>query len=393
MNLLFVCTHPIQNLIPLFVELNNKKMINFKVLYWEKMNKEYFDTLFNQTINFNIETLNGYNFDYLYENKNNNKDVVKFSNQLLVTLKLIKYLFTNKSEVVLVYGYYFPHIILLLFSKILGKRTIIRSVSYNLGNRNIIKKIFRKIYYSCANLFIDEFWSIGKLNTDFYLNFGAKEKNIKIIPSSQITKEFVFKDEHDFFTIKEKFINKYPQIKNKKIILYAGKFLKKKRPMFLLDSFAQAKIKNDWILLLVGGGGFHNQDVIEYLKNKNPHNIFFLGFKDLKEILILYDLCEIIVLPSDYGETNGNVLLESSQFNCSCIVSNRVGAYPEIVSDNRGLVFEASKKNELINNLELLTNDDNLRDKQKRNNLEFSKKIKPTYAADKIIDILSSYET
>ena len=181
MNFLFVCTHLIQNLIPLFVELNNKKMINFKVLYWEKMNKEYFDTLFNQTINFNIETLSGYNFDYLYENKNNNKDVVKFSNQILVTLKLIKYLFTNKSEVVLVYGYYFPHIILLLFSKILGKRTIIRSVSYNLGSRNIIKKIFRKIYYSCANLFIDEFWSIGKLNTDFYLNFGAKEKNIKII--------------------------------------------------------------------------------------------------------------------------------------------------------------------------------------------------------------------
>ena len=36
MNFLFVCTHPIQNLIPLFVELNNKKMINFKVLYWEK---------------------------------------------------------------------------------------------------------------------------------------------------------------------------------------------------------------------------------------------------------------------------------------------------------------------------------------------------------------------
>ena len=39
MKFLFVCTHQIQNLIPLFVELNKKKEIDFKVLYWDKIKK------------------------------------------------------------------------------------------------------------------------------------------------------------------------------------------------------------------------------------------------------------------------------------------------------------------------------------------------------------------
>ena len=76
--------------------------------------------------------------------------------------------------------------------------------------------------------------------------------------------------------------------------------------MFLIECFANAKLSDDWILVLVGGGGFYHQQVINYLKN-NP-NIFYLGFKDLKEILVLYDLSEII--SSDFGETNGNVLHE-----------------------------------------------------------------------------------
>ena len=63
-----------------------------------------------------------------------------------------------------------------------------------MGRRSIFKKIVRKVFYIFSNLFIDEFWSIGELNTQFYLNFGVKKKNIKTIPSSQINKEFVFKD-------------------------------------------------------------------------------------------------------------------------------------------------------------------------------------------------------
>lgn len=392
MKLLFVCTHQIQNLIPLFVELEKREEIDFKVLYWDKVDEEHFDHLFNQKINFNINSFKDYDFDYLFDNKKDTGHVSKISNQFLVSFKLIKYLFKEKFDVILVYGYYLPNFLALLIAKLLGKKTVIRSVSYNLGKRGLIKRFARICYYKFVNYFIDEFWSIGSLNTNFFTNFGVKPNKIKLIPSSQINKQFLFKSNEDFDHLKIDIINKYNQLKDKKIILFSGKFLKKKRPVFLIEAFLDAKISDDWILVLVGGGGFYHNQVIKFIDKKKPKNIFYLGFKNLKEMLILYDLSEIVVLPSDYGETNGNVLLEASQFNCSLIASDRVGAHPEIIDNKTGSVFDASNKKELTKLIELLTKDHNLRNQYKINNLKFSNKIQPSYAANKIVEILKNYE-
>ncbi len=392
MKFLFVCTHQIQNLIPLFVELGKKDEIEFKVIYWDKVDTEHFDPLFNQKINFNINSFKDYNYHYFFDNKKNTGDVGKILNQILISFKLIKYLLNKKFDVILVYGYYFPNFLALLIAKILGKKTVIRSVSYNLGKRSLIKKFIRSCYYKLINLFIDEFWSIGSLNTNFFMHFGVENNKIKLIPSSQINKKFLFKNDEDFNHLKKDIINNNDELKNKKIILYSGKFLKKKRPLFLIEAFLEAKISNDWILVLVGGGGFYHNQVLEFINKNKPKNIFYLGFKDLKEISVLYDLSEIVVLPSDYGETNGNVLLEASQFSCSLIASDRVGIHPEIISNQTGLVFNASDKKELTKKIELLTNDDDLREKFKRNNLKFSNKIQPSYAANEITEILKKYE-
>ena len=179
---------------------------------------------------------------------------------------------------------------------------------------------------------------------------------------------------------------------NKKIILYSGKFIKKKRPIFLIEAFIEAKIDNDWILLLAGGGGFYHNEVLNFINEKKPKNVLFVGFKDLKEMLALYDMSEVVVLPSDFGETNGNVLMEASQFNCALIASNHVGLYPEILNNDIGLVFDALDKKELSNKIEEITNNNNLREKLQKNNLEYSKKIQPTYAANKMCEILIKNE-
>ena len=100
-------------------------------------------------------------------------------------------------------------------------------------------------------------------------------------------------------------------------------------------------------------------------------------------------MSEIVVLPSDFGETNGNVLLEASQFNCALIASDRVGLYPEILKNKIGLVFDAMNKNELSAKIEELTSNNKLREKLQKNNLEYSKKIQPSYAANKICEIFN----
>ncbi len=389
MKFLFVCSHQIQNLIPLFKELNKIKDINFKVIYWEKISNDHFDEEFNQTINFNIDLYDGYNFSSLSSKKSTTANFFTFFNKLKILFKLIKYLIKEDFDRILFYGYSFPHIVAAIYSKILGKKTIIRSVSYNLGKRNIFKKIIRNIYFRFANLFFDEFWSICKLNTDFYLYFGVKENKITVINSSQITFDHVYKEEDkNLFNI-NKFLEANNIPKNKKIIFYGGKFNIQKRPLLLLESFINANLGDDWFLLMSGGGGIYHNEVLEFIEKNVSKNIKFLGYKNLKEMINLYTLSDIVVLPSDYGETHGNVLMEAIQFECALLTSDRVGLYPEVIKHELGLVFKGDDKLELINHLKKLTTDINFLNMCKANGIKYSTNIKPNFVANIIAETLN----
>ena len=388
MKVLFVCSHQIQNLIPLFVELNKKKDFNFKVIYWEKLTSFHYDEEFKQQIDFNINFYQNYDFVSLSKEKNSTKSFFSFFNKIRISISLIKYFFKNDFNTVIFYGYYFPHVISAILLKILGKKTILRSVSYNLGKRNLLKKMIRYFYYRLSNLFFDEFWSICKLNTDFFLSFGVKREKIFLIPSSQITKEFIFKENEKFLLNNEKIFEDNKLSKNKKFILFAGKFNLQKRPLFLINSFINAQLGNEWNLILSGGGGIFHDDVLKFINKNNLSNVSFVGYKNLREMIGLYTISDIVVLPSDYGETHGNVLMEAIQFECALIASDRTGIYPEILKEQMGLVFKAAYKSDLIEKFKLLTKDKELLLKLKKNGIKYSDKIKPLYAANKMSELL-----
>ena len=388
MKVLFVCSHQIQNLIPLFVELNKKKDFNFKVIYWEKLTSFHYDEEFKKQIDFNINFYRNYDFVSLSKEKNKTKSFFSFFNKIRISINLIKYFFKNDFNTVIFYGYYFPHVISAILLKILGKKTILRSVSYNLGKRNLLKKVIRYFYYRLSNLFFDEFWSICKLNTDFFLSFGVKKEKIFLIPSSQITKEFIFNENEKFLLNNEKIVEDNKLSKNKKFILFAGKFNSQKRPLFLINSFINAQLGNEWNLIMSGGGGIFHDDVLKFINKNNLSNVSFVGYKNLREMIGLYTISDIVVLPSDYGETHGNVLMEAIQFECALIASDRTGIYPEILREQMGLVFKAAYKSDLIEKFKLLTKDKELLLKLKKNGIKYSEKIKPLYAADKMSELL-----
>ena len=111
----------------------------------------------------------------------------------------------------------------------------------------------------------------------------------------------------------------------------------------------EAKLGDEWFLLLAGGGGVYHNDVLSFLKKNNLKNVKFLGYKNLKEIVGLYNLSDILVAPSDYGETLPNVLMEAIQFGCALITSDRVGLHNEVSKEKIGLVFDSTKKYQLVN--------------------------------------------
>ena len=131
---------------------------------------------------------------------------------------------------IILHGYNLPHFIASLISKIKKKKIIMRSISYDLGDRPIHKKILRYFYYFIQNNFIDEYWYIHELNKKFFLNNGAKIKQLNFVDHCQ--------GDYDNFKIdSEKNIN---DIKNfAQNIL----FLRIKNLYYLLEDLLSAKIQ------------------------------------------------------------------------------------------------------------------------------------------------------
>ena len=130
-----------------------------------------------------------------------------------------------------------------------------------------------------------------------------------MIPSSQITKEFIFNENEKFLLNNEKIVEDNKLSKNKKFILFCWIH---KKTFFLINSFINAQLGNEWNLIMSGGGGIFHDDVLKFINKNNLSNVSFVGYKNLREMIGLYTISDIVVLPSDYGETHGNVLMGNS---------------------------------------------------------------------------------
>ena len=385
MKFTFICTHQIHNLIPLFLKLSKKKNIQFSVLYWQRLNENFFDPEFCKKINFGINFYKGYNFEVL-DNKIKDSYNLSFLFKLKIFFKLIKFIYYNNSETLLFYGYTFPHIFGAIFAKLLKKKTIMRSVSYDLGNRDFFLKFLRNVYYRISNKFFDQFWSVGVLNTLFYQNFGVKKNKIKLIDSSQIDYALINKTLKN--TTKNSILNKHNLPLNKKYILFAARFKKMKNPILLIKSFIHANVNKDWKLLMIGDGSLTD----EMKKIAGEHlnkNIFILCYKNQVEISEFYKISDILVLSSNFGETHGNVICEAIQFGCAILTSDRVGLYPEVKNNKIGYVFKPYTKKSLSKNIKKITHNSRLLKLFKKNAKKYSIKKRPKYVANLIIKHLS----
>ena len=386
MKLLYICAHPIPNLTPLFRELNKKDKISFKTVYWQDLSDDIHDARFNQVINFGIDQYSGYDYFFLCNKKRKTADY-SFLFQLKTLFRLIKFIIKEDFDVIAFHSYYFPHIFASILAKLKRKKTIMRSISYNLGKRNIVKKIMRFCYYSFANIFLDQYWSIHKLNTSFFLAFGAKKEKITLVHHCQGEYKELLKKDSRLLLSHEETCVKYGFPKNKKFILFVGKFFERKNPKLLLQSFIDAKLNNDWVLLMVGTGKFE-KEMSSLVQTENINNVKLLGFKNQKELIGLFANSEILVAPSNVGDTHCNVVAEAIQFGCALIASNMIGLYPEIIYEEVGLVFDIEKKDQLIDHLRLLTTDTNLLSKCQKNAAEYGKKKTPQYSSNQIIENL-----
>lgn len=128
---------------------------------------------------------------------------------------------------------------------------------------------------------------------------------------------------------------------NKTVITYAGRIMREKGVILLLDAFTELSRSRDDIVLVIAGEG----DIASDLKRKYSHpSIHFEGKLDYDGVMSLFNSTDIFCHPSMYPEGLPTVILEAGLMKCAVIATDRGGTKEVIKDKDYGIIINENQQ-------------------------------------------------
>ncbi|AZI25833.1 glycosyltransferase [Pedobacter sp. G11] len=351
--LAIVVSHPIQYYAPVFERLSKACILKVFYTLGAQINEEGIsDEGFNQKITWDIPLLSGYDYEIV---KNTAKQVghhyygIK-NKDLIAKIGLFA------PDAVLVYGWaYTSHLKILKYFK--GKIPIwFRGDSNLLDSKNQIKSLFRKLFLKWLYHDIDKAFYVGTANKNYFLAYGLTENQLIFAPHAIDNERFSKKRSNEA----QKLRHKLTIDPADNLILFAGKFERKKNPNILLTAFIE--LDQPGMHLLFVGTGVLEENLkltVEKLKSDNPalsKRIHFLDFQNQTQMPIFYQACDVFCLPSQGpNETWGLAINEAMAAGKAILASDKVGCATDLVKNNEnGFIFKSGDISDLKNKISKL---------------------------------------
>lgn len=343
--LAIISTHPIQYNAPWFQLLAKRHNITIKVFYtWSQTKNAIKDHTFGKEIIWDIPLLEGYDYEFV-ENVSKNPGSHHFFGIDCPTL--IGKVESFDPNALLFFGWNLKsHLGAIRHFK--GKIPVwFRGDSTLLNERGGYKTKLRRIFLKRLYSYIDKAFYVGEANKDYFLKHGLINSQLIYAPHA-IDNDRFKKSNQDQYRDK---ISKWRKDLNFNeediVILFAGKFEAIKQPQFLIEAIQESNKRriHPIHLLMVGNGPLE----VELKKiTKNDLNIQFLPFQNQTKMPFVYQLSDVLCLPSS-SETWGLVVNEAMACGKPVIVSNKVGCAMNLVSHGyNGYNFIFDQKEELI---------------------------------------------
>lgn len=325
-------SHPIQYFAPLYRKL--AETLELTVYYYSDYNiNKGIDKDFGVKVNWGIDLLNGYRYRFL----KNWSPIRLMKNGFFDAINpgVLIPLFREKKSVVLISSWKsVSDLMVIIFSRILGHRVWLRCdnpLSHELQlspYKRKIKSFFLKplFYY-----FIDKGLYVGEQNKLFYQYYGLPIENLLFSPhavDNQFFKEWHQRNKDSVNKIKSEI--KVPE--DRFVILFVGKFIRKKRPFDLLKAFTQCNFNKH--LIMVGEGHLKPEIEKYILEHRLSDCVTLTGFANQTEITKYYSITDVLVLCSGVGETWGLCINEGMNFELPVIVSASCGCTQDLVKEN-----------------------------------------------------------
>jgi glycosyltransferase involved in cell wall biosynthesis len=174
------------------------------------------------------------------------------------------------------------------------------------------------------------FLAIGTNNANFYRSYGVPEDRIFWTPYG-VDNAFFTRHAKTLAGEKRSLREREGLPPNLPVILFCGKFQKRKRPLDLLKAFAPLDGESAGSLIFVGDGPLR-PEMERFIADQRLKNVYLLGFRNQTELPVYYAMADVLVLPSSH-EPWGLVLNEGMCFGIPVIASDRVGAAADLVQE------------------------------------------------------------
>jgi glycosyltransferase involved in cell wall biosynthesis len=326
--LAFVVSHPIQYTVPLYQRLARRDDIAIKVFFtWHAGDTPVHDRGFGRAIAWDIPLTEGYQFERM-----RNVAAAPRADRFfgLRNPDLLGRVLAWQPDVVHVTGWAaLSHLSLLRALRRRGVPTLFFGDSHLIdGERAPLRRrlkaaVLRKVY-SWPNGFL----TVGAANRSYFESFGVSPNRLYPCPHSIDVRRYS-EPAQELERQAASWRAELGIDPAQKVLLFAGKFGPKKRPLEVMRSVLQLRNRST-VLLLVGGGELQSE--IELLAAAAPAPFRILPFQNQSRMPVVYRLGDVFVLPSVRGESWGLAVNEALASARPVIVSDRVGCAADLVN-------------------------------------------------------------
>jgi glycosyltransferase involved in cell wall biosynthesis len=272
----------------------------------------------------------------------------------------------RRHDGVMLFGWRDPSYALALATGVVKRVPILLLTDTNaLDARNTARRRLRNAALSVLFRRVSGFLTIGTMNRRFYEMVGVPARRMVSFPYSVDNTRF-FRSAAALEGSRASLRAELGLPTTLPVVLFAGRFMEVKRLPDLLDAYAGVA---DRAALLLAGDGPIRAALEARSRALGLKHVRFAGFQNQTALPRCYAAADLLVLPSS-SEAWGLVVNEAMCFGLPVIVSDRVGAGPDLVTSGvNGLVFPAGDVAALRACLERLVGDELLRGRMGRASL------------------------
>jgi glycosyltransferase involved in cell wall biosynthesis len=219
-----------------------------------------------------------------------------------------------------------------------GVKVLVRGDSHLHTPRSPLKKLAKSLAYRRFIPRFDACLAVGQWSREYFLYYGAGPEQIFFVPHA-VDNQRIAAECRRWEPTRSQLRSQWGLDGKSVVFAFAGKFIEKKRPMDFVQAIDRAARQGAAVEgLMVGDGPLRAgcEDFVRALRSP----IRFTGFLNQSQIVAAYVASDLLVLPSDGGETWGLVVNEAMACGRPCIVSDHVGCGPDLIEVGRtGAVF------------------------------------------------------